>query len=281
MAVRIVTDSTADLERDEARRLGIEVVPLNVHFGETTYRDGIDLSAAEFYARLPNAATPPRTSAPAPGTFLEAFERAATIGDSVLCITISGKLSGSFNAAQAAREHFRDPSRLVLLDSLAVTAAEANIVLAAATAANEGQNAEQVRAVAERARDTQELLVGLETLEYLQRGGRIGRARAVLGGLLNVKPLLTLREGEVAPAERVRSRARMLARLEEFALSRPPPELISICQAAAPEEAERLTEHIRAAFPDARIACRWIGPVVGLYTGPGAIGVAIVPREGR
>ncbi|HTE86651.1 MAG TPA: DegV family protein, partial [Dehalococcoidia bacterium] len=125
----------------------------------------------------------------------------------------------------------------------------------------------------------QRLLVGLQTLDYLQRGGRIGRARAFLGGLLNIKPLLTLQDGEVAPSERVRSRSRMLARLGEFALSYADPEMVSIVHAACPADAQALEALVRAAFPRTRVACGWIGPVVGLYTGPGALGVAIVPGE--
>jgi DegV family protein with EDD domain len=279
MAVRIVTDSTADLTGDEASELGVQVVPLNVHFGADSYRDYVDLSPADFYARLPGASPPPRTSAPAPGAFLEAFERAASAADDVLCITISGRLSGSLNAARAAREHYRDPSRVIVFDSLGVTAAEANIVTAAASAALEGRSLEEVVSVAEGARQRQRLLVGLETLDYLVRGGRIGRARAFVGGILNVRPILTLQDGEVAPQERVRSRGRMLARLEEFALSFPHPEIVSIAHAACGEDAERLTARVRSAFPTARVSHRWIGPVVGLYTGPGALGVAVVPRE--
>ena len=121
--------------------------------------------------------------------------------------------------------------------------------------------------------------MGLETLEYLQRGGRIGRARAILGGLLNVKPLLTLRDGEVA-AGRACALAGTDARSPRGVRAVAATAAVdSIAQAAAPEEAQRLAEHIRAAFPQARVACRWIGPVVGLYTGAGAIGVAVVPRE--
>jgi fatty acid kinase fatty acid binding subunit len=276
MVVRIVTDSTADLEKEEARELAIEIVPLNVHFGDESYRDGFDLSPEQFYQRLPLASPPPRTSAPSPGSFLEAFKRAGSAGDPVFCITISGRLSGTFNAAQAAREHADNPKQIEIFDSLGATAAEANIVICAANAAGAGESIDEVRAASERARGNQELLIGLETLEYLQRGGRIGRATAFLGGLLNVKPLLTLRDGEVAPAERVRSRTRLLARLEAFVHSRPNPQMISIAQADAREDAKALAGRLQRAFPHAQVSSRWIGPAVGLYTGPGAIGVAVV-----
>ncbi len=279
MTVRIVTDSTADLDAALARELGVSVVPLTIDLEGRSYRDSVDLDPADFYRRLPTADPPPRTSAPPPGTFTETFDHLTmSKDDRVVCITISGRLSGSLNAALAGKARATDPERVTILDSQAATAAEANIVVAAATAAARDETLEQVVAVAEATRDRQRLLVGLETLEYLQRGGRIGRARAFLGGLLSVKPILTLRDGEVAPAERVRSRARMIARLEDFALSYPDPEMISIVHAACRDEAEALTQRVRAAFPAARVCCGWIGPVVGLYTGPGAVGVAIVPR---
>ena len=279
MAVRIVTDSTADLTDAEVHEYGIEVVPLTIRFGTDSYRDYVDLSPAEFYKRLPASSPAPHTSAPSPGAFLEAFERATGPGDDLFCITISGRLSGSLNAATTAVEHYRGQSRIFVYDSLGATAAEANIVLAAAAVARSGLSLEKVVGVVDGVRQRQRLLVGLETLEYLVRGGRIGRARAFVGGILNVRPLLTLQDGEVAPQERVRTRARMLARLEEFALSFHDPEQISVAQASCTEDGERLADRVRSAYPAAQVSCRWIGPVVGLYTGPGALGVAVVPRE--
>lgn len=278
MAVRIVTDSTADLPSSEAAALQIAVVPLTIEIAGTEYRDSRDIKPDEFYQRLPGAHPPPKTSAPSPGGFVHEFDKVLSDGDSVVCVTISGRLSGSLNAATAARERIQDPARVAILDSLAATAAEANVVVAAAVAAAEGKSTDDVLGVAIGVRERQRLLIGLETLDYLQRGGRIGRARSFLGGLLNIKPLLTLQDGEVAPAERVRSRGRMLARLEEFALSYADPEMVRIVHAACPREAQALEERVRASFPAARVSCGWIGPVVGLYTGPGALGVAVVPR---
>lgn len=279
--VAIVTDSTADIESPVAESAGIEIVPLTVSFGEQSYLDGRELSAEQFFSRLGDSATLPRTSAPSPGAFLRAYERQSERADAVLCITISRKLSGTFNAARAAREHFVQPERIVVMDSEAVTVAEAAVVLGAADAAGHGFSLDEVRAYAAGIITRQDLLVGLETLDYLQRGGRIGRAQAFLGGLLNVKPLLTLREGEVAPAERVRSRRSMIERLYQFALSFPKPESVRIAHAAAREDAEGLAARIGEALPDAPVSISWIGPVVGVYTGPGALGVAVVQRADR
>jgi DegV family protein with EDD domain len=279
MAVKVITDSTADLSPAQAAHLGVVVVPLTIEIAGRSYRDSIDVQPAEFYRMLPATGPLPRSSAPSPGAFLEAFDQALKDGDGVVCITISSRLSGSLNAASAARERARDPNRVTVLDSLAATAAEANIVTAAALAAADGGGQDDVVAAAVDVRGRQRLLIGLETLDYLHRGGRIGRARTFLGGLLNIKPLLTLQDGEVAPAERVRSRARMLARLHEFALSYADPEMVTIIHSACQADADALENQVRTAFPGARIASGWIGPVVGLYTGPGAIGVALVPKD--
>ncbi|MGI8549285.1 MAG: DegV family protein [Dehalococcoidia bacterium] len=278
MSVHIVADSTADIDRETAEALGIAVVPLTVYFGEKSYLDGVEMNSAQFFQRLPGAQPLPRTAAPAPGDFLAAFERLAGPLDEVLCVTISSNLSGTYNAACAARAQFRDPARISILDSLGTTAASANVVLAAARAVKAGRDRVQAEAIAHGVAGRQEILIGLETLAYLQRGGRIGRAQAFLGGILSVKPLLTLRDGEVAPAERVRSRSRMIERLYQFAISHSDADAIRIVHAAAPDDCRQLVNRVRSALPEARVETGWIGPVVGVYSGPGALGVALVPR---
>jgi DegV family protein with EDD domain len=279
MAIRIVADSTADLDADVASALKISVVPLTIEVDGRVLRDGIDLAPAEFYARLPSLNPSPKTAAPAPGLYTAAFDDALTNGDDVVCITVSSRLSGSFNAAIAGRERAIDPDRITVFDSFSATAAEGNIVVAAAAAALKGAGREQVMAMAESVRDRQKLLVGLETLDYLQRGGRIGRATSFLGGLLNIKPLLTLQDGIVTPSERVRTHSRMLERLSAFAMSYSNPEMVTIAHAALPDDAHDLERKLSASFPNAKISTSWIGAAVGVYTGPGALGVAIVPGE--
>jgi DegV family protein with EDD domain len=281
MAVRIVTDSTADLNTDIAAALRISVVPLTIEIDDRNYRDGIDIAPAEFYARLPSLRSAPKTAAPAPGLYTETFDEALRGGDEVFCVTISSRLSGSFNAANTGRVHAIYPDRITVFDSLSATAAEGNIVIAAAGAASKGAHREAVHAAAKIVQDRQRLLVGLDTLEYLHRGGRIGRASSFLGGLLSIKPLLTLQQGEVAPAERVRTRSRMIERLSAFAMSYPNPEMVTIAHAGMPDDARELERQVRAAFPLAGISVSWIGPVVGLYTGPGALGVAVDPGSAQ
>jgi DegV family protein with EDD domain len=278
MTLRIVTDSTADIDAQTAADLGISIVPLRLYFGQQSYLDGVEISPAEFFARLPAANPLPRTTAPAPGDFLSAYARLANEADEILCITVSAKLSGTLNAARTAAELFGDSARIAVLDSLGATAALANVVLIAARAARSGFGLDATQAVARSTAERQRILIGLETLEYLQRGGRIGRARAFLGGLLHVKPLITLDQGEVVPAERVRSRARMRERLCQFATSYPHAESIRIAHAGVPDECGDLADQIRRAATGLEVTTSWIGPVVGVYTGPGALGVAVVPR---
>lgn len=278
MTLRIVADSTADLDEATADALQIAIVPLTVYFGDQAYLDGVELTAAQFFARLPRANPLPRTAAPAPGAFLAVFERLAAEADEILCVTMSAKLSATANAARVARDQFAQPARIGVVDSRGTTAAAANIAIIAAHAAAGGLNLAEATEIAHAAAERQKILIGLETLEYLERGGRIGRARAFLGGILNVKPLITLRDGEVAPAERVRSRARMEERLYQFAIATPDAELIRIVHAAVPADCERLAGRVRAALPAVPVATGWIGPVVGVYAGPGALGVALVPK---
>lgn len=279
MTLRIITDSTADIDARTADELDISIVCLRVYFGNECYLDGIEMSPPEFFDRLPAANPLPRTTAPAPGDFLATFEHLAAQADEILCITISAKLSGTFNAARTAGAQFQGPARIVVLDSEAVTVALANIVLEVARQAQTGISLDDACGLARSMGARQRVLIGLETLEYLQRGGRIGRAQALIGGLLNVKPLITLDHGEVAPAERVRSRARMRERLLQFACSHPDAAIIRIAHAAVPDDCDRLAAEIRAAQPASRVSTSWIGPVVGVYTGPGALGVAVVPRN--
>jgi DegV family protein with EDD domain len=279
MTLRIVADSTADLDAATLTALRIAVVPLTVYFGDRGYLDGVELTSAEFFTRLARANPLPRTAAPAPGAFLAVFERLAEESDQILCVTISEKLSATANAARVAREQFREPGRIAVVDSLGTTAAAANIAVIAAQAAAAGADLDAATRLTRAAAERQQILIGLETLSYLQRGGRIGRARAFLGGILDLKPLLTLRDGEVAPAERVRSRARMQERLYQFAVSVPDAEMVRIVHAAAPEDCEHLAARVRTALPGLPVATGWIGPVVGVYSGPGALGVALIPRD--
>jgi DegV family protein with EDD domain len=279
MTVGVVTDSTAGLTPAEAEAYGVTVVPLNVLFGQESLRDGVDIQAEAFYRRLSGAKVLPKTSQPSVGAFAQTYQRLTASGDQVLSIHISSKLSGTLNSARTARDSLADPSSVMLLDSESVSAQLGFAVLAAAAAARDGAGLEQARAAAESAIRRSRLYVVLDTLEYLQRGGRIGRARAWIGGVLNVKPVLTVREGEVAPLERVRSRARALDRLAELVIAHQNAEAVAVFHSGAEQAAEQLRARVSAALPKARIWPGWLGPVVGVYAGPGALGAVVLDRD--
>lgn len=281
MPVRVVTDSTADIPLDEAAALGVTVVPLTVLFGSESLRDQVDIGPEEFFRRLVSSPVLPKTSQPSPATFAEVYRRLLDEGaDAILSIHISSKLSGTVNSARTARDSLPNPGAVTILDSGTVTAEMANGVRTAAKVAARGGTVEEARAAAERALRHSHLVGLLDTLEYLQKGGRIGRARAWIGGLLNVKPLVHIKDGEVAPLERVRGRARALDRLIELTVARTTAAEVSLLHSSPPEEVERVRARLEAAMPGVPIRIGWLGPVVGVYAGPNVIGTVVLDREG-
>ncbi len=280
MPVHVVTDSTADIDPEEAAALGITVVPLNLLFGTENLRDQIDIRADAFLRRLITERTLPKTSQPAPAAFLRAFSEAFTNGaDAVVAVHISGKLSGTVNAARTAAETLKDPATVTLVDSGTVSAALAYSVRAAAVCAREGGSAAQVAAAARDAVGRTNLLVVLDTLEYLQKGGRIGRARAWFGGVLNIKPLLSVVDGEVVPVERVRTNARAVARLIELTAARENIEEITIMHSIVSGDLGDFPDRVGAAVAGVPVRVGWLGPVVGVYAGPNALGMVSLQRS--
>lgn len=275
MSVRIVTDSTADIPSPLAQELAIVVVPLNVQFGEVVFRDGVDLGTEEFFRRLVRSPALPTTSQPSAGAFLEVYSRLAAEGAEIVSLHISAKLSGTLNSAQVAKESLDVPCRIELMDSQSASLGLGLTAIAAARAAQAGASFQEVVALVRRRIDATTLLVFVDTLEYLQRGGRIGRAQAFLGGLLNVKPLLTLREGEIHPVERVRTRARALERLYEYAANYVQIEDLAVLHSTSPQEAQGLIRRLGGLFPEQQVLLATYGPVIGTHLGPGAMGVVV------
>jgi len=279
LPLRIVTDSTADFDRDEAERLGVEVVPLTVFFGEVALLDRVEISPEEFYARLPRTKVYPRTSQPSVGRFEELFATLARSGATeILAILISAKLSGTYNAARTAARSAPPGCRVETLDSCTVAGGLNALVRRAAAIAARGGGLAEAQAAAEALIPRHHISILLDTLEYLQKGGRIGRARALLGSVLNIKPIVHVRDGEVGAGERVRSRARGIERIYETTLSYPNPERIIVQHTGAANDAATLARRLRGAAPGAEIEVRWIGPVVGVYVGPNGVGTVTVER---
>jgi DegV family protein with EDD domain len=278
VAVRVVTDSTADLPAEVARELDITVVPLTVHFGEETFYDGVDITSGQFFDRLRAAKDLPRTSQPSVGAFQEAYARLEGEADAIVSIHISSRLSGTYNAAVLAAEGVSGPPVRVV-DSRTASLGLGIAAMEAARAARDGADLETVVHVAERTLDGISIVFTLDTLEYLARGGRIGRASAFLGTLLNIKPVLTVEDGEIAPVERVRTRAKALDRLCDLLLDRPAVRLGAVLHGQCPEDAERLLARLRARYPGVPVMTGQVGPVIGVYTGPGVIGMCLLEGE--
>ena len=270
----IVLDSTADFPEAHERFSNWRVVPLYVRFGEQSYRDYVDLGPDEFYSRLADAPEPPRTAAPAPGDFAAVYEELTGRYERVLSLQLAATLSGTFASASTGAEQF-DSVRVI--DTGTVSAAITMLALGVQRRLDRGTSDEEVDELVERYRREHRLLFTLDTLEYLARGGRIGRAAAFAGSLLSVKPILSIRDGEVVPLKRVRGTQKAL---DEFravlvAESADVPSLrVGVAHAAAPERLAALESVIHEARPQATLeVATSLGAVVGTHAGPGTVGL--------
>jgi DegV family protein with EDD domain len=280
LVVRIVTDSTADLPLKFAHDLGISVVPLSVIFGDEVFREGIDISHDLFYDKLIHGKVLPTTSAPSVGDFLEVYEPLLGETDEIVSIHISAKLSATCdNACQAAQILADRGARIEVVDSQVVSLGLTFATLAAARVAREGGGTEQIRAAVESTVQCLRIYFMLDTLEYLRRGGRIGRGRAFLGAVLRVKPLLSLRDGEVHPEERVRTKAHAIERLFQIATSYPNVREVAIGYSTNPQDAHDFQRRLEAVLPHVNIWVTRVGPVIGAHGGPGVLGLGVLEEE--
>ena len=281
MAVRIVTDSIADLPSRVVQELGITVVPLIIHFGSKAYRDGVDMSADQFYVQLQESKVFPTTSTPPPQAFADVYDSLAANAQEIVVITLSARLSGTYEAALQGRTLKSKNCRVEVIDSQAAAMAQGLIVMKAAQAALAGATVNEIREIVEHHKPRAELLAAFDTLEYLRRGGRIGAAKAYLGSMLNVNPLITLKGGVVKPAGRTRSRAKAIDQLYEFAAGYSSIDEMVVENTACPEEAEDLIERLAAVFPKERIYRSKMTPVIGAHTGPGLLVVVVLGDRPR
>lgn len=282
MAVRIVTDSVSDLPPELAEALGVSVVPLILRFGDEEYYDGRDLTPDEFYAKLRSDLRFPKTAGATPGMFAGVYDGIAGEADAILVITLSSSLSTTYQAALDGRNLMRSECRVEVLDSRVAAMPEGFTVLRAARAAAGGAPLDAVLDIARDTAARSELFCTFETLEYLRRGGRIGAAQALLGSLLNVKPLLVLADGVVKPAGRVRTRKQAVDRLVRFAASYSNIDELGVEYTVCREEAEDLMDRLSDLYPRDRIHLSGMTPVIGAHTGPGLLVVAVCgDRSGK
>jgi DegV family protein with EDD domain len=271
----VVLDSTADLPDAQGRHPNWRVVPLYVRFGDETFREYVDISAKEFYRRLRTATEPPRSSQPTPADFAAVYEELQQY-EKILCLMISARLSGTAESARLGAESVRD-ARVTVIDSGVTSGGTVILADAVQRRLERGTTEEELLEVVERFRRERGLLFTVETLEYLIRGGRLGKAQGLAGQLLSVKPILHFDEGEVAPLKRVRGRAKALAELERLfveATADTPDLHVGLGHAEAPGDAEELLQRIRAARPQCSVdVVTTLGPVIGTHGGPGTLGL--------
>jgi len=274
-SVGLVTDSTADLPQAVLDKHSVTMVPLIVNWDGKTYRDKLDLTTADFYRRLRTSKTLPRTGAPSIAAFESAFRQQLESHDEVVCINLAARLSSTYEVARQAAQSVA-PDQIHVVDSGSVSICITWLVEMAASLAGQGVKAKAIAEELESARSRLRVLALLETLEFLQRGGRIGRAAALAGTLLSVKPILSVNDGEVAPLERVRTMKGALRRLVELVVSLGAVERLGVIDGDAAANASEVAQQLKAKLPELDVDRGELGPVVGTHGGPGVVGVGVM-----
>lgn len=279
MAVRVVTDSACDLPPEVCEELGIEVVPLTIRFGDREYVDRKELTTEAFWQLLETAPVLPETAAPSVGAFEEAFRALHEQGaDGIVCVNLSAHLSATMQSAQVAAKVLDGICPIEVIDSENASMGTGNLTLHAARRAAQGADVATITSEVIDRRRRQRLFATLDTLEYLKKGGRIGGARALLGSMLSIKPIISVVDGAVEEAGKVRTRSKAL----QFILDRiPEGNVESICVLhSAAADLDHFLELVQPKVPDAEMIVGRIGPVVGVHVGPGALGLTWIEREG-
>ena len=277
--VKIVTDSCSDITPQLAREFGISVVPLYVQFGDETYRDNVDLSTEEFYHKLETSKTLPTTSTVTPVSFAELFTKLAEETKEILTITISERFSVTYEAALQAKAMVSKDCRIEVINSQSAAGGEMLLVISAAKMAQSGANLDQIADWVRKAIPRVHVRMSFDTLEYLRRGGRIGKAQAFLGSLLKANPVLGIKDGETFPIARPRSRTQAINFLANFVKGFRQVEALAIEDATTPDDLEALAERLKDIVPQERIYRSKVGPVVGTHVGPQVLAVSVLEAE--
>lgn len=276
MGVRVVTDSSCDLPEARAEELGIEIVPLTIRFGEKEYVDRVELTNDEFWQKVATSDVLPETAAPSAGAFEETFRRLAEGGaDGILCVNLSSRLSATMQSAQLAAKALEGACPVEVVDSLSVSMGLGLQCINAVQLARAGGDLDSIARATESQALRTRLFGALDTLEHLRRGGRIGAAQALLGGVLSIKPVIAVRDGAVAEAGKVRTRSKSLRLLADKVVQANHPQQVFVFDAQAPDINE-LVDMLAATVPRNEIEFGTIGPVIGTHAGPRTIGVGWV-----
>ena len=279
MAVKIITDSLSDITGDLIKELGITVVPVYVRFGEEVFRDRVEMTTEQFYYRLVHGNVFPTTTQPSPNDFLDVYERLAKETDEILVINLSSKLSGTYQSALQAKQMMTGKCRIEVIDTETVIMGLGLIVISAVKAARAGANLDELAKLVRGAIPRSHAVMFFDTLKYMAKGGRIGRAKSFLGSILSVKPVLTMRDGEVSPVTRVRSRTAGMDYLYNFVAGFPKIEGLAVEHATTPDEADELVERLGSIFPKEQIYKATVSPVIGTYVGPHVLSVSVLEAD--
>ena len=278
--VAVITDTDSSLSPQVAADCGIRLVPITIHFGDEVYKTGVEIDDAALFARVDREGVLPTTSAPAPGMFAEAYQQAFDAGaESIVCVCVSSQVSATYAAALNARDLF--PGREIrVIDSYTLSIAQGFMALAAADAARAGATAAEVEAAALAVRERTHLFAALATLKYLAMSGRVGHVAAGVAGLLNVKPILTIRDGKLELLERVRTQSKAWGRVAELlaqAVGSAPVERMAIFHVAAPEMARDFEQLLRTRMACPRdVLITELTPGLSVHSGAGMVGAAVL-----
>lgn len=274
--VKIVTDSLSGISPEKAKELGISVVPLSVHFGNTVYRDYVELVPDDFYPKLVGSTVNPTTAAPAPGQFAELFTNLARESKEILVIMASDKISATHESALQGKALVKADCHIEVINTRQLIGAEAILVMLAAEAVKKGANLEQASAIVRSAMPKLQSRMIFDTLEYLKRGGRIGKAQALLGGLLKLHPIIGLKDGELFPYGRARNRAQAVEYLVNFVKGFAKIDRLVVEHATTPDEMEALINRLTEFVPAERIYRSRVGSAIGTHTGPHVLAVCLL-----
>jgi len=275
LTIRIVTDSTADIPQALAEELGITVVPLYVRFGHEVYRDGVDISGETFYQRLTTDPIHPTTSQPNPQDFAEVYTKLAEEADGIISVHISSKLSGTCSSALQAKQMMDNRCPIEVIDTLSVSMGIGLVAtFAARLAASSNDFSSVVKEVKESVPKTH-LWALFDTLKYLAMGGRIGKSKALMGSILNIKPILAMKEGELVPATKARSQAKGFDILEDFAKGCHDIQDMSVMYTTTRDEAQSFAERLQPLVKQKQVVTARIGPAIGVHAGPGAMALSV------
>ena len=280
MAIKVVTDSTSDLDSAIAEDLGITIVPLNVHFGETVFKDGIDLNTDQFFDKLINGNVFPSTSQPSLGEFVDVYKEISQPGDVIISVHVSSKLSGTINSAQQAANTLSGTVDVRIVDTQQVSMTVGLSAVGAAQAAQEGKSAEECIAIAESVAKRSNFFALFDTLEYLEKGGRIGKARSLIGGLLKLRPILRVEDGEIGQFSKARSRNMGMLKLEQAVRELGKLDDIAIVYSTDGSDAEKLAATVEELLPDGKSPfLTRVGPVIGTHAGPNLVAIAAITSD--